>query len=293
MPDITDSQRAMMSRVLGHSAGKLLKRGSRGVTVRALQLYLRNRGYDIKADGIFGTNTETALRDLQGKSNLLTDGRAGNRTLAMIRGSLEVPMPTPRPSNEQALAKSPPIAAPMPSGPQMPPQSAPEPPVALPPVNADAQQAPPPSPPPTPVQDRLPPDWQTRVNHSRSGRMEALLSAAQMDPTIGQRFGLPEATPAPPGVMPASALHAGGAGFVPEAIPASVRIGEETAPVQPGMDNMDPLRAALIGRANAMQQPPAMAQGMPPVATPDQMDAAKQQLIRALLLGNGPMQAGF
>lgn len=53
----------------------LLKKGSRGSDVVALQ-----RALKIKADGIFGANTEKAVKDYQRTHGLVVDGIVGNQT---------------------------------------------------------------------------------------------------------------------------------------------------------------------------------------------------------------------
>lgn len=55
--------------------------GSSGTNVMALQLLLIYRGANISADGIFGNNTEAAVRSFQASRNLGVDGIAGQNTL--------------------------------------------------------------------------------------------------------------------------------------------------------------------------------------------------------------------
>jgi hypothetical protein len=57
-----------------------VRRGSQGADVTALQKVLRQRGYDIDMDGVFGPDTERAVREFQRKSNLDADGVVGPRT---------------------------------------------------------------------------------------------------------------------------------------------------------------------------------------------------------------------
>lgn len=66
----------------------LLKLGSQGSAVRELQTNLTNRGYSIGGiDGIFGSNTEAALKSLQRSSGLDPDGIYGPNTCnALTRG---------------------------------------------------------------------------------------------------------------------------------------------------------------------------------------------------------------
>jgi peptidoglycan hydrolase-like protein with peptidoglycan-binding domain len=88
----------MVARILGGDMrGRLLKKGARGKTVRALQLYLRSQGHDIKADGIFGDNTLAALKGYQKAAGLATDGKAGVKTFGAIRKGIEGGQVTPRP----------------------------------------------------------------------------------------------------------------------------------------------------------------------------------------------------
>jgi len=57
----------------------LLKRGSRGDTVKKLQEKL-----GIKADGVYGTGTAKAVKEYQEKNGLKADGVAGPATLAKM-----------------------------------------------------------------------------------------------------------------------------------------------------------------------------------------------------------------
>lgn len=306
---ITDAQRQMMSRVLGKSQGKFLKRGARGVTVRALQLYLRDQGFDIKADGIFGKNTEDALRAMQSKAGLMADGRAGSKTLGTIRKSVDMPMPTPRPDmaagepSESSPADMPedmttgevgepaevppsdPIVEdrsmapqagadlpppPTPAAPPMPPQ---QPPPA--PPMADAGQMP-------PMADNGPAsvDNNIWVDLIRSVNPEYLKNIVQPPPVGFQQFAPP--AEGGDGLDP---LRAGMIGKInarqlPDGMVPPPPGFQQFGPAE-GSDGMDPLRAALIGSINA-RQPVATAMQEP---SPDQQSQAKQQLIRALLMG--------
>jgi len=62
-----------------------LKRGAKGDAVRALQTLL-----EVKTDGLFGFNTETALRKAQRGLKLKVDGKVGAQTWAAL---LTVPEP--------------------------------------------------------------------------------------------------------------------------------------------------------------------------------------------------------
>ena len=66
----------------------LLKNGSRGELVKALQTKLNEQGYGAgSADGIFGRNTEKAVKALQGTAGLAADGKVGQNTwTALLEG---------------------------------------------------------------------------------------------------------------------------------------------------------------------------------------------------------------
>ncbi len=71
---------------IGH---RILRRGSRGTDVEALQRMLL--GWEIGvgpdgADGIFGGNTEDAVKTYQQKNGLLVDGEAGEKTMGRLNG---------------------------------------------------------------------------------------------------------------------------------------------------------------------------------------------------------------
>lgn len=70
------------------SSSTLLKIGSRGNDVKALQENLRTLGYNISADGIFGSDTKNAVIDFQKKNGLSADGIVGSATQAKIKEKL-------------------------------------------------------------------------------------------------------------------------------------------------------------------------------------------------------------
>lgn len=83
-----------------------VKNGSRGDDVRTLQELLNQNGYNLDTDGIFGRNTEAAVRDYQNRNNLAVDGIAGPNTW----GALTAPAATdedvtilPDPDTQQAV----------------------------------------------------------------------------------------------------------------------------------------------------------------------------------------------
>lgn len=54
--------------------------GSKGSDVTELQKLLNQNGYKLSEDGIFGKNTQAAVKDYQQKNNLSVDGIVGNNT---------------------------------------------------------------------------------------------------------------------------------------------------------------------------------------------------------------------
>ena len=61
------------------------KKGSTGATVKEIQTRLKNWGYyDGAVDGIYGNQTEKAVRYFQRKNGLSVDGQVGNQTLAAL-----------------------------------------------------------------------------------------------------------------------------------------------------------------------------------------------------------------
>ena len=63
---------------------KMLKNGSKGEAVTALQKQLVTLGYAIKVDGDFGAGTEKAVLSLQGSFGYDTDGIVGPGTQGLI-----------------------------------------------------------------------------------------------------------------------------------------------------------------------------------------------------------------
>ena len=58
--------------------------GSQGNDVKELQKILNQNGYKLTEDGIFGTNTQNAVKDYQKKYGLTVDGIVGNNTWASL-----------------------------------------------------------------------------------------------------------------------------------------------------------------------------------------------------------------
>ena len=70
----------------------LVKRGSQGHPVPALQYLLRDRGHHVTVDGIFGPKTEAAVEQFQTADQLHVDGIVGPQTwgaliIVLARGS--------------------------------------------------------------------------------------------------------------------------------------------------------------------------------------------------------------
>ena len=71
---------------------KQLLYGSRGEDVRDLQLRLNEKGnYNLETDGIYGSNTQAAVKDYQQKNGLATDGIVGNQTWSSLDSSEATP----------------------------------------------------------------------------------------------------------------------------------------------------------------------------------------------------------
>ena len=62
-----------------------LKRGASGTDVELLQRLLCKKGYHVGADGIFGNDTEVAVRNFQKDYGLVSDGIVGQRTWDMLQ----------------------------------------------------------------------------------------------------------------------------------------------------------------------------------------------------------------
>lgn len=70
---------------LGTNVYGLSKYGSRGDEVKQIQTKLKDWGYyNGNVDGIFGSETEKAVKSFQRKNNLTVDGIVGDKTLAAL-----------------------------------------------------------------------------------------------------------------------------------------------------------------------------------------------------------------
>ena len=67
------------------ASADLYKKGSSGATVSEIQTRLKNWGYYSGAvDGVYGSQTEKAVRYFQSKNGLQVDGQVGDLTLAAL-----------------------------------------------------------------------------------------------------------------------------------------------------------------------------------------------------------------
>lgn len=87
------------------TSGPSVRRGERGEAIQRLQLSLlslgmrlpRSTGDQSRApDGIFGAETEAAVRQFQTRNRLVVDGIVGKQTLAALDGQLPHPASQPR-----------------------------------------------------------------------------------------------------------------------------------------------------------------------------------------------------
>ena len=95
---------------------KMLKKGSQGSAVVALQEMLIQLGYPCgKADGIYGTQTASAVKKFQQDKHLVVDGIAGEATLAAIAAAAarvdadgqDGPQDGPQPPQEATQTQTP------------------------------------------------------------------------------------------------------------------------------------------------------------------------------------------
>jgi len=80
-----------------------LRRGDRGQEIRNLQQALNNQGYDLSVDGVFGHDTEQAVKDFQSNNGLRADGYVGAQTRSALGMSSRMASVT-HASNERAPA---------------------------------------------------------------------------------------------------------------------------------------------------------------------------------------------
>lgn len=64
-----------------------IKAGQTGSKASAVQLLLRDKGYNISVDGKFGAQTKAAVKAFQSKSGLTADGVVGPKTIKKLAGT--------------------------------------------------------------------------------------------------------------------------------------------------------------------------------------------------------------
>ena len=69
--------------------GATLTQGSRGQEVIKLQQALKDKGYNVTVDGIYGAKTREAVIQFQKDNNLTADGIAGAKTLAKLNVNVQ------------------------------------------------------------------------------------------------------------------------------------------------------------------------------------------------------------
>jgi peptidoglycan hydrolase-like protein with peptidoglycan-binding domain len=72
----------------GSTTRPVLRRGDRGEDVVYLQNLLREHGYSLTADGIFGGLTESHVRSFQSRNGLTVDGIVGQNTWAALEAEI-------------------------------------------------------------------------------------------------------------------------------------------------------------------------------------------------------------
>lgn len=76
-------------------ADSLLKNGNRGELVKQCQTMLNQKGYSAgSADGIFGSNTEKAVKALQSAAEITVDGKVGKNTWTVLAEGKAASVPT-------------------------------------------------------------------------------------------------------------------------------------------------------------------------------------------------------
>lgn len=80
----------------------VLKKGSKGTSVRKLQQALVAQGYGIKVDGIFGSKTEAALKSFQKSQKLTATGKTDTKTNNLLYGTQKKEESQPKPTPPKA-----------------------------------------------------------------------------------------------------------------------------------------------------------------------------------------------
>lgn len=74
--------------------------GSSGDSVKELQKLLNQNGYNLTADGVFGSKTQAAVKDYQESNGLTVDGKVGEQTMGALTGGGASGSDAPASSNE-------------------------------------------------------------------------------------------------------------------------------------------------------------------------------------------------
>lgn len=82
--------------LISYSGG--LRLGSTGADVRALQQQLRNLGYDVNVDGVFGAATDQTVRRFQASNRLVADGIVGSATRNALDNGVNASYPESNPT---------------------------------------------------------------------------------------------------------------------------------------------------------------------------------------------------
>lgn len=93
----------------------ILKRGSKGAAVKALQSLLNTAGAvpPLNLDGDFGFKTEIAVRAAQQRLGLVIDGKAGPQTMTALRRATTPPKANARPEPDKSAMNEPAVPAPV------------------------------------------------------------------------------------------------------------------------------------------------------------------------------------
>jgi peptidoglycan hydrolase-like protein with peptidoglycan-binding domain len=93
MTAITAARAVQPANTFALAGDPTLRQGAKGASVTQLQNLLRNKGFNIAADGDFGPKTTAAVKSFQASRGLAADGVVGPKTWAALRAA-----PPPAPS---------------------------------------------------------------------------------------------------------------------------------------------------------------------------------------------------
>ena len=93
-----------------------LSLGSKGSSVKELQVLLDENGYHVEADGIYGPNTESAVKAYQKANGLKLDGLAGEETMGSLKSGSGKPTLKDTLASEGKLVTMDDVKAPSTSG---------------------------------------------------------------------------------------------------------------------------------------------------------------------------------